>query len=143
MDKNKSHLATIIVLLVILACSSLGCEKAPGRDNPEPTVDSEQATQEWQAVKQAVDTMFGEIKPPIEDIREDSRIDWDNCANNASVYTANMTGETSINGERPLIAIDPTAGGTAAVLPVSHYLGKDRTEWTYWIDFRGSVHLAE
>ena len=87
--------------------------------------------------------MFDESNPPIEDLKEDSRIDWDNCANSPNVYTKNMTGSTTIDGERPLIAIDSYASGTATIMPVSYYMGKDTTQWTYWIDSKGSVHLAE
>ncbi len=126
--------SVVVILAIIILTGIFGCgpPSAPER--------ATFGTDEWKEVKEAVDMMLTAPDPPIVNLYTDERIDWDNSANSATNITRNMTGSVSNKGELPLVGISRSGSG---IMPVSHYLGKDQTMHSYWIDKAGKVHLAE
>ncbi|MFO8100658.1 MAG: hypothetical protein R6U37_00600 [Dehalococcoidia bacterium] len=130
-----------LILISMLLPSQLGCTQTPvtHQFNGVESEEYPQADAEWEMVKNAVEAMFAEADPPVTNPYHDRRIDWENSATEPEKMTHNMTGEYA-SDEYPLLAIiDPGS----EIMPVSHYLEITRTEFTYWIDSRGYVHLAE
>ncbi len=122
-----------LILMLVTAIILTGCSSSSNSDEKEPE------TKEWEEVKQAVETMFAEANPPITDLKNDERIDWKNSAICPASETRNMTGTISSEGEMPLLAISVSGSG---IMSVNHYLGKDSTQYYYWIDHREAVHLS-
>ena len=134
-----SNIIAVFSILVVLIFGS--CGPTP-HETPDYELDSRLAAEEWQVVKQAVVTMFEEENLIPGDLLDDERIDWEISAIHPDFCTKNMTGSINDIGERPLISLNLAASGTA-IKPVSFYLGRDRTNSSYWIDNRGGVHLCE
>ncbi len=128
--------ALILIPTFLLFC--FGCTTQNGHEEVHEKYN--QAVSEWEQVKSAVEAMCAEADPPVTDLKNDSRIDWQNSATRPEDMTLNMTGGYTSDGERALIAI---ISAENEILPISYYLGRDQTEWKYWIDSRGLVHLAE
>jgi len=79
----------------------------------------------------AVACVMADPVVPIEDLSNDPRIDWANCASSQNEATSNMTGYI-LNGEKPLIALSSSPGD---VNPISYYLYKEAeiTKYKYWL----------
>jgi len=128
----------LLIASCILAGISIGCD-TDAKVTPE---DPEGATIEWKEVSQAVAELFAEFDPPLErNLEGEDRVDWVNCAGRPEDATQNMTGSLSITGKKPLLAFFPEKNGGQS-LSVSEFLGRDQTEWWYWIDKWGSIHLV-
>ncbi len=135
---TRPFIAIFLILIPTFLLFCFCCTTQNGTEEEQGKYD--QALSEWEQVKSAVEAMFAEADPPVTDLQNDSRIDWQNSATRPEDMTRNMTGGYTSDGERALIAI---ISAENEILPISYYLGRDQTEWKYWIDSRGLVHLAE
>ena len=118
-------LALFIVVILLTSCSS----------DSEPTYGDDWSgmgpTTPLYFTELTVKAVMGDPSPPIKDLSDDPRIDWENCAKSASEATTNMTGYV-VDGVKPLIALSHSSG---SVNPISYYLHKEAeiTKHRYWL----------
>ena len=127
----------ILTVLVVLVITAVGCGSTSDEVYMTETVSPEA---ELSQVQFQVLVLMNHLDNQISNLQEDSRIDWDNCANSLSEATKNMTGEL-IGGSKPLIAV--AEGADSLNLSLSNYLYMDRTEHRYWIEPNGTVHQVK
>lgn len=127
---------TVLSIVCLISGILLGCD-TDAKVTPE---DPDEATREWEEVSKSVSQLLASFDPPLVRLDTDNRINWANCANRPEYATQNMTGSESITGKKPLLVLLENAEGQS--LSVSEFLGRNQTEWWYWIDKWGSVHLV-